>query len=144
MEAARPRTDPEAGEAPLGPSPQRWARGDDGDQETEEPQCKRWRTTASSTLSSSSSIEAGVTSAVGTEEDTSSEEASYASLVGSLLSPCSQGTQSACEGMRLSLLAQLHTIDMYTRTHAHIMTLPKRSSSWIPSLRARVGTNGIN
>lgn len=50
METSRPHTDPEVAGNPPELSPQRWARNDNGDQETGVPQRKRRRTIASAKL----------------------------------------------------------------------------------------------
>ena len=68
---------------------ERRARDDDGGVEAEEPRRKRRRLTRSAALSSPSIIEEGGTGVVEVE-DVTSEDASYASLVETALSVCSQ------------------------------------------------------
>lgn len=80
MEALRSHTPPEVAEVPPRLSLGRRLWDDMGDQDTEEPQRKRWRTTRSRALPDPSNIDAGVRSTVGSN-DAVSEDVSYASLV---------------------------------------------------------------
>lgn len=92
MEAARLHSVPEMAEASPGPLRQRRAR-DDGNRELEtgEPQRKRRRTTRNSALAASSTkdVDEGEPNTVG-PEDGASGDASFASLVETVLSVCLQ------------------------------------------------------